>query len=197
MVRNMNETDIIFGLKNSDPKAFSALFNMFYPQLKFFAQELTGNTSEAEDIVITSFQAFWNIRERFETLINIRAFFYITVRNRSFKYLKSRKRVVEFQEEYKNSLSDQTEEKDAERKLIEAQLLTVIHNKLDQLPKKCREIFRLTYFEGLKAGEIATRLNISTSTVTTQRSLAIKHLKQILTNEEFMLLLVVLSALPK
>jgi RNA polymerase sigma-70 factor (family 1) len=193
----MNETEIIFGLKNSDPKAFSALFKMYYPRLKFFAQELTGDTSESEDIVMRIFQLFWNSRERFDTLVNIKAFFYLNVRNRSFDYLKSRRRAGEVYEEYNVRVLNAPEEKDAERRLMEAQLLSVVHGKLHKLPKRCAEIFRLTYFEGMKAGEIAKHLNISTSTVTTQRSLAIKYLKQILTEEEFMIVLILISSLLK
>lgn len=39
--------------------------------------------------------------------------------------------------------------------------------KINELPEKRREIFLLSYMEGLKAAEIAERLNLSTRTVET------------------------------
>ena len=40
--------------------------------------------------------------------------------------------------------------------------------KINELPEKRREIFLLSYMEGLKAAEIAERLNLSTRTVENQ-----------------------------
>jgi RNA polymerase sigma-70 factor (family 1) len=197
MVRKMNESEIILGLKGGDQRAFNALFDLFYTRLQHFAQGLTGDTQEGEDIVIRTFHTFWNIRERFETLINIKAFFYISVRNSSLNYLKSKQRTADHQAEYKEQMPEPTEQRNAERKLIEAELLNLLHEKVEKLPKKCREIFKLTYFEDLKAGEIARRLNIKPITVTTQRARAIKILKEMISEKEFLLVLVLLSCLSK
>ena len=71
--------------------------------------------------------------------------------------------------------------------------MQLIYQKIEELPTKCKEIFKLTYFEGMKAGEIAKQLNISTSTVTTQRSIAIKYLKEVLSAEQFLLAFLLLN----
>ena len=187
MVTKLNETEIIRGLHSNDPRVFDALFDLLYSQLRYFAQGITQDTAEAEDIVIRAFHAFWNIRERFDSLVNIRAFFYVTVKNNSFDYLKSRGRREQREAQYQQHILET--EADAGLKLSEAELLERIHQKIEHLPRRCRQICKLTYLEGMTTGQIARQLRISVSTVTTQRALAIKYLKKVLTDEEFKLLL--------
>ena len=191
----MNEAEIIHGLKNGDQRAFNALFDLFFARLQHFARSLTRESQEAEDIVIRIFHSFWGRREAFDNLINIQAFFFIAVRNSCFNYLKARERIEQHQKEYKEQLPDESDYKTAERKLIEAEVLSLLMEKIDVLPKKCREIFILTYFENLTSGEIAQRLNISTSTVTTQRARAIKLLREVFSEEEFLVVLFLLGCI--
>lgn len=195
MVRKMNEAEIIHGLKNGDQRAFNALFDMFFARLQHFAKSLTRDSLEAEDIVMRIFHSFWGRREAFDNLINIQAFFFIAVRNSCFNYLRSRERFEKHQKEYKEQLPDESDYKNAERKLIEAEVLSLLMQKIDVLPKKCREIFKLTYFDNLTSGEIAQRLKISTSTVTTQRARAIRLLREVLTVQEFLIMLFLLRCL--
>lgn len=50
------------------------------------------------------------------------------------------------------------------------------------MPQRCREVFELSYLEGLKVSQVAERLNISEETVKTQRLIARKHLQKTLKN---------------
>ena len=189
----MNETEIIYGLKNNDHRVFEYVFDTFFPQVHFFATRLIDESEEARDIVIRVFQTFWNLKQNFESINNVKAFLYITTRNNCLNYLDYRHRQEQGRKEYESRLLRVKDEKTTERKVIEAELLSIIYRKVEELPERCREIFKLTYFEGLKAGEIAQRLNISTSTVTTQRSIAIKHLREVLTDENFIMLCLVFN----
>jgi RNA polymerase sigma-70 factor (ECF subfamily) len=67
-------------------------------------------------------------------------------------------------------------------------LIQKIYAEIQNLPEKSREIFILTYFEGLTARVIAERLNIAVSTVTTQRQRALKYLRDVLSDEQFLML---------
>ena len=49
--------------------------------------------------------------------------------------------------------------------------------KLNKLPKKCKEIFKLSKTEGLTNYEIASTLNISVKTVEAQITIAFKKIK--------------------
>lgn len=188
------ETQIIDGLKSDDSRVFDYLFNEYYTQLQYFAERLVSNREEAQDIVITVFRKFWGIKENFETQNNIKAFFYITVRNQCLDFLRYRQRLNEVKKEYESHLSAE-ELKQTDHLVIESDLINKIYKEVQNLPNRCREIFILTYFKGLKTKEIATALQISESAVTTQRSLAIKYLKHTFSQEGYVFFSLVLTAL--
>ena len=52
-----------------------------------------------------------------------------------------------------------------------------LHNLLEKLPTQRREVFILTYIEGLKAKEVSERLQIPQRTVESHIYLAIKYLR--------------------
>jgi RNA polymerase sigma-70 factor (family 1) len=189
------ETQIIDGLKSNDSRVFDYLFNEYYTQLQYFAERLVGSREEAQDIVITVFRKFWNIRDNFQTSNNIKAFFYITIRNQCLDFLRYRQRLNEVKKEYESHLLSADELKQSEHLIIESDLINKIYKEVQKLPNRCREIFILTYFKGLKTKEIASVLQISESAVTTQRSLAIKYLKHAFSQEGYIFFCLALSGL--
>lgn len=56
----------------------------------------------------------------------------------------------------------------ADELFMRKDLMAHVMAKINKLPEKRREIFLLSYMEGLKAAEIAERLNLSTRTVENQ-----------------------------
>lgn len=191
------ETQIVDGLKNNDSRVFDHLFNEYYTQLQYFAERLISNREEAQDIVITAFRKFWNIRDNFQTANNIKAFFYITVRNQCLDYLRYKQRFNEVKKEYASHLLSADEKQQTDNLIIETDLINKIYQEVQKLPSRCREIFILTYFKGLKTKEIATALQISESAVTTQRSLAIKYLKHAFSQEGYIFFFLVLATLDR
>lgn len=187
MAKKYTEPEIIDGLKDDDRWVFDRVFEDYFPQVQYFATRLIGDAEEARDIVIRTFQTMWRLKTNFASLNNIKAFLYITTRNNCLNYLQYRQRQEAGRKAYEARLMEAGSDKSVELCMIEAELLQLIHQKIEVLPKKCKEIFKLTYFEGMRAGEIAKLLHISTSTVTTQRSIAIKYLREVLSEEEFLL----------
>jgi RNA polymerase sigma-70 factor (family 1) len=191
------ETQIIDGLKSNDSRVFDYLFNEYYTQLQYFAERLVGSREEAQDIVITVFRKFWNIRDNFQTSNNIKAFLYITIRNQSLDFLRYRQRLNEVKKEYESHLLSADELQQTDSLIIETDLINKIYQEVQKLPNRCRQIFILTYFKGLKTKEIANVLQISESTVTTQRSLAIKYLKHAFSQEGYIFFCLVLASLDR
>ena len=189
------EMQIIDGLQRNDSRVFDYLFNEYYTQLQYFAERLVSNREEAQDIVITAFRKFWSIKDNFQSNNNIKAFLYITIRNQCLDYLRYRQRFNEVKKEYESHLLSASAIKQSEHLIIESDLINKIYKEVQKLPNRCREIFILTYFKGLKTKEIASVLNISESAVTTQRSLAIKYLKHAFSQEGYVFFCLVLAAL--
>jgi RNA polymerase sigma-70 factor (ECF subfamily) len=185
-------TDIISGFHKGNSRAFDLLFDMFFPALCYFANKLIEDRQEAEDIVLDTFQKLWARREHFETMPNIKAFLYITVRNTCLNYLRHRETQRKRTRELVKLLPDRFEE-DAEQQRIRAEVMKNIYSEIEKLPKKCREVFELIYFEGMKANEIAEQLQISESTVRNQKVRALQLLKTALSGRELLVLYIILA----
>ena len=67
---------------------------------------------------------------------------------------------------------------DVSAQLESMELEEQIRKVIDSLPERCRVIFELNRFDGLKYAEIATQLDISVKTVENQISKALKILRE-------------------
>ena len=64
-----------------------------------------------------------------------------------------------------------------ENLVLDTDLEQRIHEAIQSLPEKCREIFILSRVEGVKYSEIAEKLHLSISTVDNQIGIALKKLR--------------------
>jgi RNA polymerase sigma-70 factor (family 1) len=184
MKQPFTDIDLLVQLQKDDARAFDQVFEHFYSGLLYFAVAIVSNKQEGEDIVMDTFRKFWQLRHNFETVANIKAFLYITTRNACFNYLKYAQRQTVNRKKFTDETTDEIDGA-VELKMIEAETLQIIYNAVKQLPKKCRKVFELTYFEGLNNHEISKELGISISTITSQRSRAIHLLKESLSGVEW------------
>ena len=148
---------------------------MFFPGLCFFAKRLVENDGEGEDIAADSFVKLLNRNNSFETLPNIKAFLYITTRNACLNYLRSSQRQHAEKREM-SRMSDKTDEH-ALSHMVHAEVLREVEFEIEQLPNRCKEIFKLIYYERRAADEIAAMLGISINTVWVQRAKAIQLIR--------------------
>ena len=73
---------------------------------------------------------------------------------------------------------------------IETEVFVEIMQAIDRLPEHRREIFKLSYIDGLKISEVAERLGIAEETVRSQRVKARKQLQSSLKDMSLFYLLV-------
>jgi RNA polymerase sigma-70 factor (ECF subfamily) len=76
---------------------------------------------------------------------------------------------------------------------VEEELNLRIYNSIESLPEKCKIIFKLSRFGGLKYKEIAEKLKISIKTVKVQIGKALKTLRHDL--QDYLPLLLIFNAL--
>ena len=151
---------------------FERLFKDFFPPLMAFARKILGDEDDARDVVHQVFINLWEKRKELDLSTSLKSYLFTSVHNRSLNVIRDRLKfssaeVPEVAGEW--DVSAQLESMELEEKIREA---------IDSLPEKCREIFELSRFEGLKYGEIATQLNISIKTVENQISKALKILRE-------------------
>lgn len=111
------------------------------------------------------------------------------VRNDAYRIVNKEKEKIALHEEL-----TQDSDEDFDDKILEEEVYAILIEQLNQLPEGCKEIFELSVIEGLKYKEIASRLNISVNTVKSQRTRAIKLLKEKLKNHPFILFLLLIGS---
>ncbi|GET35172.1 DNA-directed RNA polymerase sigma-70 factor [Prolixibacter bellariivorans] len=131
----------------------------------------------AEEVVLDVFLRLWEKRNSLEHINNIETYLYISVRNKSISILKS-ERGFSFNMLDDLSVQLMTYEPSAENELIESEMFARLNEAVNQLPSKCKMIFKLLREDGLNRNEAAHILNISVKTVDNQIAIAVQKIAQ-------------------
>jgi RNA polymerase sigma-70 factor (family 1) len=155
-----------------DQHAYKELFTSLYNYLFHFARTLVKSKESAEEIVSDVFIKVWEKRRELEKIDNLKVYLYVSTRNTAYNYLEKQKRnatapIVEF------SAALTSVYLDPEQLMISADMLALVQRAIDQLPPKCRTIFKLVKQDGLKYREVAEVLDISVKTVENQLAIAL------------------------
>lgn len=174
-------------IKDSDEKAFQNLFELLWDPMYTYAFSLLEDETLAKDMVQEVWIGFWEGRKTIENT-NIKAYLYKAVRYRVLKELRDSKLKSTHLEVLDTIYLDDNIE---EESLDPEETKMLLDNKLSILPKKCKEVFKLSKLQGLKNKEIAVELGISENTVENHISKAFKLLK---TGKSFFLSLLMILA---
>jgi RNA polymerase sigma-70 factor (ECF subfamily) len=155
-----------------DQQAYKLLFTALYPYLYPFARALVKTKEPAEEIVSDVFIKIWEKRKGLNEIGNLKLYLYVATRNCAYNYLENQQRTVtrpaaEFSEDIPSMYFD------PEQLMITADMLAMIQRAINELPPKCKIIFKLTKEDGLKYREVAEILNISVKTVENQLAIAL------------------------
>ncbi len=158
-----------------DQQAYKLLFTALYPYLYPFARTLVKAKEPAEEIVSDVFIKVWEKRKELEKIENLKVYLYVATRHIALNYLDKEKRnatnyLDDLQSEFTSVYFD------PEQLLITADMLALIQKAIDQLPPKCKIIFKLVKEDGLKYREVAEILNLSVKTVENQLAIALQKL---------------------
>lgn len=160
---------------------YKTLFRRYYPSLIFYAARLVGE-EEAEDVVQDVFVELWNRKDDIEIGEQIQAFLYRAVYTRGLNVLKHRSvednycAVIE-EINKKRAEYYQPDNNEVIRRIEDMELRHQILDAINELPDKCKEVFKLSYLHEMKNKEIADVLGISLRTVEAHMYKALKFLR--------------------
>ncbi len=174
-----------------DKSQFEALFRSEFRKLCAFAVGYTHDLDTAKEIVQDSFVRLWERREILDIGQNVKTYLSTTIRNRCLNHIRDNKKFI-FEQAGGDIYLDGIKFNQPDR-VLESEVSKRINEAIEDLPEKCREVFRMNRFENLKYQEIAERLEISVKTVETQMSKALSHMRVRL--GEFLTLIVLLALL--
>lgn len=160
-----------------DEEAYDYFFRLYFQALCLFARRILQHQSEPEDIVQECFIKLWHKRSRVTNPEAIKSFLYRTVQNACLDFLKSKQAQIKVVSISDDILTDNPFQ-NSEAAIVEAELLREIHQLVNGLPERIREVFQLYYLEGKSETEIGQLLHTSPHTVRNQRVRAIALLRQ-------------------
>jgi RNA polymerase sigma-70 factor, ECF subfamily len=189
--RMANKLDIhIFQrIKDGDVSAFNDLFDTYYSPMCLFARKVSDRYGSVTIVVQQVFVDLWVARGKLSVDYSLKSYLFHSVKNRAIDHLRKQKNNIEITETIEKnaqvSFRDVMEESELSNRITKA---------ISQLPEKCREIFLLCRFDGLKYIEIAEKLGISVKTVEMQMGIALKKLRKSLSDYQMIQLMVIFSS---
>lgn len=175
-----NEVQLAIAFKQGNPAALNLLWKNNYKALVFFADKLVRNRMLSEDIVADTFVKIWHLRENFDNLPSIRSFLYVTVRNTSYDHLRGEEIHARIHKEILYTTDYVYEMNQDDYNMMYAEYVQQLYVQMEVLPDRCREIFKMYFFDSLSTSEIAKALNLSEQTVRNQKTKAITILKSVM-----------------
>lgn len=158
-------------------REFEQLFNSHFQYLCNFAKQYVDDMDIAQDLTQKVFIRLWEKREELDPKLSIKAYLFTSVKNRCLNYLRDQKK-------YRSKILDldcaDVEIAVEEDYFAEKELSEKIEAALASLPEKCRQVFEMSRYQGLKYKEIAEELDISQKTVEAHMSKAMKILRTLL-----------------
>ncbi|WP_293301111.1 RNA polymerase sigma factor [Pedobacter sp. UBA4863] len=182
-----SEQQFISLLKENDQRAFSQVFKQYYTALCYFANKFVFNKQEAEDIVAGVFEKLWKGEIQITSINHLRSFLYITTKRSCIDALRKNGHAQERQLNFANQIGDQ--EPECIQQIIRAEVLQQINQEIKALPEQCSKIITLSYINGLKNDEIASKLGLSVQTVKNQKSRGLSLLRGKLSPQLFQIFL--------
>ena len=164
---------------NNDQKAFQQIYYLLYNKLYHFSFSYTRSKQSAEEIVNDVFLSLWQKREELGSIRNIHVYLYVAVKNASLNFLR-RNKITEPVSIDDLSVAHLSFRMNPEIACLDKELSVKVHKAIDQLPSRCRLIYKLVKEDGLSYKEVSEILQVSVKTIDSQLCIAIKKLAAIL-----------------
>jgi len=161
-------------IQNGDFKAFEITYKKYFNSLCQFSLSITGNPFQCEDAVQEVFTKFWIHRRTITIKHSIKAYLFKAVYNQTIDLQKQSIKLIT-----KIDLQDIADELliYENEQITKDKLILELEQRIENLPPRCSEIYKLAKIHKLKYTEIARKLNISVKTIDAQIARANKIIR--------------------
>ena len=159
-------------IQQGNIKEFERPFRKMYTELCHYALRFVKDMDVAEEVVQDLFYNYWKNKDRIDINTSLKSYLYQATKNRCLKVIEHNS----VKERYVQEIQAQQVEHsfEADQAVETEELTQIIDSTLDQLPERCRQIFIMSRFEGMKYHEIAEKLSVSIKTVEANMGKALK-----------------------
>lgn len=172
-MQRINEKILLKGIEDRNQSSFRLLYETYHTPLFRFAESYVCCPGIAEDIVQDVFIKMWE--ERIGSINkSLKSYLFFMVRNRCIDYL----RTVKVEDKRKLKLMEALVLSDSVELNLDEAITCQIEKAIEELPDQCKEVYKMSVFDGLKHAEIAEELDISIDSVKVQVFRAKKGLRE-------------------
>lgn len=156
--------------------AYGLLYKQLYRGLCNYAYNIIPDTDVVEDLVQATFITLWENRGECSRIDYLKSYLYRCVYTACLKRLEHQK----VRQRYYNENEYQLKQIQFEtfESSYDDDLMGQLHQAIDLLPEKNREVVKLRFIEGLNTNEVSQRLDITPRTVETHVSKALRFLRE-------------------
>jgi RNA polymerase sigma-70 factor (ECF subfamily) len=176
MSTTINNNQLLKEISEGSEFHFEYLFKLYYTKLLGFTKSFIIQTDVSEDIVLEVFSKIWEKRKQLINVKNIDVFLYVSVKNASINFLNKKKKI-----KFSYSILDVDlvrYSKSSDEELITTEMLEELNKVVNELPNRCKLIFKMIREDGLTKSEVANILDLSTKTIDNQISIAVKKIAE-------------------
>lgn len=181
------DREVLLKVKEGDYLAFQLVYNAYAQRLYVFVLKIVKDVDVADEVLQLTFVRLWKNRASIELDKLFDAYIFRISSNLAIDMLRQiaqnarkKEHLSQNNNEFSLSVEDSFLIKENQEKI--AQLLTL-------LPPQRRQIFQMCKLEGYTYKEVAEELNISVSTVSNQLVAAVKKLREVLSKNKDMFIL--------
>ncbi|GAA4777730.1 RNA polymerase sigma-70 factor [Olivibacter ginsenosidimutans] len=174
MYKNTTDVELFLLVKNDDELAFTEIYRRYWKKLFVIAGHKLRSLEEAEEVVQDIFTALWRRRSTLVLTADLSSYLAVSVKYRIIRTLDryyNQQRYIDslvFSEHLDNSTQDT---------LAFNELCEELAKYVQELPEKCRLVFKLSREAGYSQKQIAEELQISEKTVEAHLGKAFKILR--------------------
>ncbi len=170
--------------------AFATIFHGYRDRVYSYSVKMLQSEETAKEVTQDVFMKLWISRAKLAEVISLDAYIFTIARNHCFNLLKrlALERKAGLHLAGLSEVDNHTEETihfNEYRRLLDKAIAS--------LPARQREVYILSYVEGMKRNEVAEKMGISPETVKSQLALAVAHIRNSVGKDHVVLALVLLS----
>lgn len=172
-VHPLSDEELILLMAEDNEAAFTALYDRYWEMLLGLAFNRLKDLPAAEDIVHDVFASIWRNRKKLAA-DSLRHYLAAAVKYMTLAHFRKKAYGSKYQQTLEHP---ELCEGDMEEQLHYRHILQLVHDEVNNLPEKCRVVFRYSRQNGMSSREIAEVMGISHKTVDNQLNKAITHLR--------------------
>lgn len=181
------EALLVQQMKDGNKAAFEKLFHEHYQMLCRFGYRWVQDAEQVEEIVQEIFVGLWEKRETLTITGSFKSYLFSAIRNACLNHIKHLNVRAEHQTYVQATANPNLNSVD--QQVQASELARAIADAVEELPERCKAVFKLSREEGKKYAEIAEELDISIKTVENQMGKALKMLRERL--KDYLVILII------